>query len=217
MVELGKMTQAELVTVQTGEQLSIPTSHAYKALVAAAAVKKITIKVSSPGGAYRSLAVAEEMRAASLKGGLAAKEWNLSTSSTIPLGVPGSHADGTRVDLLFNGSSLPNSTDIALAKQFGFTREFGNDDPNHFQHDGKTAIGATGSASVRKVAAYLNSRELGRTTTAVKDGVAGTNFYWLLQTAGHKDGLYKTPPYKIDGEDGPKTESLLAHYAKKVA
>lgn len=66
---------------------------------------------------------------------------------------------------------------------------------------------------VKKVAEYLNNRKLGKTSTAVIDGIPGTILYWLIQTAGKKDGIYTGI---IDGIIGPKTEKTFDYYISKL-
>jgi len=74
-------------------------------------------------------------------------------------------------------------------------------------------LGATMTpAQVKLIAAYLNARALGKTTTATKDGIPGTLYWTLIQMAGQKDGLYPSPAYTIDGKPGPKTYALEKHY-----
>lgn len=67
---------------------------------------------------------------------------------------------------------------------------------------------------VKRVAAYLNGRNLGKTSSADQDGVPGSNLYWMIQTAGNADGLYPVPPYVIDGKTGPRTELVFDHYTE---
>lgn len=64
---------------------------------------------------------------------------------------------------------------------------------------------------VRTVCAYLNSRNLAKTSSAVKDGIPGPNYWWMVQTAGRMDGKYPAP-YIIDGIPGPKTRETETHY-----
>lgn len=67
--------------------------------------------------------------------------------------------------------------------------------------------------SVRRVAAYLNTRGLGRTSSSAIDGVPGPNLYWMIQTAGTADGIYNGA---IDGATGPKTEAAFDYYITKT-
>lgn len=66
---------------------------------------------------------------------------------------------------------------------------------------------------VKRVAAYLNGRNLGKTSNADEDGKPGPNLYWMIQTAGRADGLYPVP-YIIDGKTGPRTELVFDHYVE---
>lgn len=69
---------------------------------------------------------------------------------------------------------------------------------------------------VKTLAAWLNKQGLGRTTTADRDGIPydapdrPSNFYWLVQAAGTKRGIYPVPPYRHDGVTGVKTEQVAA-------
>lgn len=148
----GCLTEAELVHVSPVETLSVLTARAYRHLVIAGQAAKIKIALASPGAAYRSLEVQKEMQEGSLGNVALAEKWGLNPNSSVPLAGPGysSHGTGSRVDLLFNGSSDPSSAQLRLAAKFGFTREFGADDPNHFKHDGHTA---TDALSAQQVAA----------------------------------------------------------------
>lgn len=67
---------------------------------------------------------------------------------------------------------------------------------------------------VKRVARYLNGRNLGTTTTATEDGVPGF-FYWsAIQRAGRNDGLYpQNEGWLIDGIPGNKTYELERHYS----
>ncbi len=90
-----------------------------------------TISIASPGGAYRSWNVQSEMFYGSRGNVRLAKKWGLNPRSSVPLAGPGTSSPGvgTRVDIV--GTAMDESF-LHLAKQFGFTREFGPADPNHF-------------------------------------------------------------------------------------
>lgn len=137
----GRLTAAELTTVAPGLQLACSAANAFERLVAAGKAKGWAISIVEPGGAYRSFETQYEMYRASRGDVTLALKWNLNPNSTVPLAGPGysSHGFGTRVDLLFNGSSTLNSEQLAFCLTFGWTREFGANDPNHFKHDGVTA------------------------------------------------------------------------------
>lgn len=146
----GMLPASSLVTVAPGEQLSTPTANAYRALVAAGKHVGITVALAGGvGSGYRSLAVQELYVKASHGDADAARQVGLNPGSSISVAAAGysSHGWGTRADLLFNGSSWPTKAQLDLAAKFGFTREFGADDPNHFEHDGKTAILAPATAT----------------------------------------------------------------------
>lgn len=73
---------------------------------------------------------------------------------------------------------------------------------------------------VRRVAAYLNGRNLGRRTTSDVDGIridpgeVKSNYWWLIQTSGNIDGLYPVPEFVIDGVPGEKSRALEGHYGQ---
>jgi hypothetical protein len=75
-------------------------------------------------------------------------------------------------------------------------------------------------AKVRRVARYLNRRHLGRRSTAsitgarLARGKRSSNYYWMIQTAGRRDGLYPRGKYVVNGIPGPRTRQLEAHYAR---
>lgn len=152
----GRLTEAELVHVSAVETLDVLTARAYRHLIIGGHAEGVKIALASPGAAYRSLAVQAEMREGSLGNVALAKKWGLNPNSSVPLASPGysSHGTGTRVDLLFNGSSWPSAAHLALAAKFGFTREFGSDDPNHFKHDGHTATAPLTDAQVAAARLY---------------------------------------------------------------
>lgn len=66
---------------------------------------------------------------------------------------------------------------------------------------------------VRRVAAALNARGLGRTSSSDVDGIPGPNLYWMIQTAGTQDGIYNGA---IDGVTGPKTEAAFDTYVQRT-
>jgi nucleoid-associated protein YgaU len=143
MTSNGKIPATDLTTVAVGVQLVHGAANAYRALVAQGAHEHIAIKPApGVGSGYRDLAVQEEFYDAAHGNAAAARAVQLNTSSSINVAAPGfsSHGWGDRIDLLFDGSQNPTAVDLNLAKRFGFIREFGASDSNHFEHDGKTAI-----------------------------------------------------------------------------
>lgn len=171
------------------------------------------------GSGYRDLAMQTLFYRAAHGDRTAAQTVGLSSASSVAVALPGSssHGTGNRVDVVFNGSDSPTRDQIALMNHCGFTREFGADDPNHFEHDGRTAISGPNSADWNRIVAhYLNGRHLGKTTTTVQDGRVDRskyqNYTWEVQAAGIADRLYPSPPYKHDGIPGPKTDTVAAHY-----
>lgn len=141
----GLLKSSELTTVQGSMQLSTKTARAWKRLQAAAKSKlKRNIAIAGPAGAYRSAAVQNAMHQAGGPSGTRAQRirWGLNPASSVSIAAHpgGSHEKGTRVDIV--GTPI-DAAFLKLAKQYGFTREFGAADPNHFEHDGKTATAPT--------------------------------------------------------------------------
>lgn len=138
----GRLTDAELVTVD-GVPLSEPTANAY--LRMKAAFRKATgldFWIAKPIGGYRSYFVQADMK-------IHPELYGLNPASTVSIASAGysTHGFGSRVDIGSFGSAF--GTDgakradwlINHASEFGFHREFGDKDPNHFAHDGYTAVG----------------------------------------------------------------------------
>jgi hypothetical protein len=139
----GQIPADQLATVAVGVQLITGAANAYRALVAQAAHEHCAIKPApGVGSGYRDLECQELFYRASHGDKKAADAVHFNTASTVKVAAPGgsSHGWGDRIDLLFDGSQTPDAADLNLAKRFGFTREFGSADSNHFEHDGKTAI-----------------------------------------------------------------------------
>lgn len=143
MGENGRIPSSELITVAVGVQLLTGAAWAYRALLAQGAHEHIAIKPApGVGSGYRDLDL-QALYYKAWQGDKAARATvHYNTSSTTKVAAPGgsSHGWGNRIDLLFDGSQNPDSADLNLAKRFGWAREFGSSDSNHFEHDGKTAI-----------------------------------------------------------------------------
>lgn len=141
--ETGRLPASTLQLVQAGIYLAKPQARALTRLQAAAKKLGHTVTVARPAGGYRPAAVQNAMHHAGSPDGTAAERirWGLSTVSTVAIAEHpyGTHETGTRVDLLVDGRVCTAVWFIALAAQYGFTREFGASDPNHFEHDGRTA------------------------------------------------------------------------------
>lgn len=139
----GRIPADHLATVAVGVQLITGAANAYRALVAQAAHEHVAIKPApGVGSGYRDIELQELFYRASHGDKAAIKAVHFNTASRVKVAAPGgsSHGWGDRIDLLFDGSQTPDAADLNLAKRFGFTREFGSADSNHFEHDGKTAI-----------------------------------------------------------------------------
>lgn len=198
----GRLTEAELVHVSAVETLSVLTARAYRHLVIAGHAAGIKVSLASPGAAYRSFEVQDEMRRGSLGDRALAAKWGLNPNSSVPLASAGysTHGTGTRVDLLFNGSSWPTTAELALAAHYGFTREFGADDPNHFRHDGRTAIQPLSDAQV--AAAHLYPHEDGKPSPKPASSAPGAAF--------------ASPHYHVV-KSGETVGAMAAYYGTSVA
>lgn len=136
----GRLPKSALTEIQPGAFLATKTARAWKQLVAAAK-KNLgrSISAANPAGAYRSAAAQHAMHLAGAGDDILAKlHWGLNPHSTVAIADDpwGTHQDGTRIDII--GTPI-DARFLALAKKYGFSREFGAKDPNHFLHDGKTA------------------------------------------------------------------------------
>lgn len=142
MTTPGELPASSLTPIGHGDWLLTNAAHALNALIADGKQHGITITPASPGAGYRSAKTQDEMRAGSLGNVALAKKWDLNPRSSVPVAAHpnGTHEHGDRVDLLFNGSSSPTQAQIDLAEKHGWHREFGANDENHFQHDGRTDI-----------------------------------------------------------------------------
>jgi hypothetical protein len=140
MTTPGEFPASALVAVSHGERLIPGAANALKALIDAAKHHGLTITLASPGAAYRDAQTQNEMRRGSMGDVALARKWDLNPNSSVPVAAHpyGTHEHGDRVDLLFDGSSNPSTSQVGLAASLGWRREFGAADPNHFQWDGRT-------------------------------------------------------------------------------
>lgn len=167
------------------------------------------------GSGYRDIATQQTYYKAAHGDKAAAAKCGIDPNMKVTMASPGysSHGWGDRLDVAFPHSGPPSNSDLELAARYGWDREFGSADEYHFQWDGKTHT-ATSADKNRIVCHWLNGKELSVHSTTDKDGVwpVKSNFSRMLQEQGHKDGLYPTPQFKIDGIAGPRTEWLREHY-----
>lgn len=165
--------------------------------------------VTGPAGGYWShdlSVLIHSSPAEAAKFGISASEFKLLA------GVGSSpHELGTRIN--FAGVTP------AVAAQFGFA-EF-----NAYTFTYDRALSWNEAAiehnltvgEVKRVAGYLNSRDLGRTTSAAQTGVnvapgaTSSNYYWEVQRAGKIDGAYPTADL-LNGIPGPATYAAERHY-----
>lgn len=152
MSAVGALKSSELTTVQAGIQLSKSTAARFK-LLKTAAKKQLgrSISIAQPAGGYRSAAVQNAMHHAGSSAGSKAERarWGLNPASIVAIASHpyGTHESGTRVDIV--GTAM-DARFIALAATFGFVREFGSADPNHFLDKGtyKLTVAKKVTASV---------------------------------------------------------------------
>lgn len=138
----GRLTSNELAPVGGGLSLADDTATAWLAMVNAAAKAGVELWVAKPVGAYRSYAVQQGMRTTP-------QRYGLNPASVVSVAAPGysTHGDGTSVDV----GSFPPAFDLGRfgdagrkrrawliknAAYYGFTRPFGEADPNHYKHNG---------------------------------------------------------------------------------
>lgn len=130
----GRLLDSELAALE-GVRLAKGTANAFRRMDAACvAATGVGLWPALPDGGYRDWAT---------QGNIGAKN----PDSSVPIAAQGSstHGWGTRVDI--GSFGLKWGTDggkranwlLAHASEFGFHREFGAADPNHFAHDGFTA------------------------------------------------------------------------------
>lgn len=138
----GRLTASELVTVEDNDQLAPRAASAF--WIARDAWYRDGgggSCIVEPAGAYRSWQVQYDMK----HGIPSYAYWNLNPSSKAGLASPGSstHGTGSR----FDATGGFNNFMLRRGRAFGYTREFGANDPNHWKHDGITASANVGGAS----------------------------------------------------------------------
>jgi hypothetical protein len=121
----------KLVTVEDDDRLIATSAAAFLAAKAAAARDGVGLWIVEPAGAYRPYSTQYGMY-------YHPEQYNLNPKNSLKGAAPGysTHGWGNRVDV--NAAGL--AWMIANGHKFGWTREFGSADPNHFKHDGRTAI-----------------------------------------------------------------------------
>jgi|GEM_PF-6997078 len=166
MSKNGQLSDAELTVVGT-VRLATVTARAWQALAAAASDEAhVSVRIALPHGGYRDL---DAQRA--LHSGTAASN----PLSTIKIAAPGhsTHGFGNRVDVgSFHG--IREKWLLDNCRRFGFTREFGAADPNHFIHNGVVPASAVSlpledtlsAAEVAEIKSHL-SAEVNRMLTVV--------------------------------------------------
>jgi hypothetical protein len=164
--------------------------------------------VNAPAGGYWTRAIDEAIHADPAAYGVTDK--NLSPVGASPHGL------GIRLNIL--------GITPAVAAQFGFSEFNGYT----FTYTGtpcwdQAAIEHNLTVDeVKRVAAYLNGRALGETTTAsqtginVRPGSDESNYYWEVQRAGKLDGVYPAGDL-LNGIPGPATYAAELHYRDLTA
>ena len=174
----GRLTATELTLVQRG------TMNIYLANVAARAWTALkaeydrahpdeSLTIAAPVGGYRSYSVQADMH-------VNPSRYGLSAYSTVPIAAAGysTHGDGMAVDIA--GASLAGTRKtwlLANAARFGFTRQFGDKDPNHYRHDGVTTAGGGTRITERENDMQMFHKTLGTGTTWV---VAGPGIWYPI-------------------------------------
>jgi LysM repeat protein len=146
----GKLKRSELTLIMgTDTFLGVKPARAWKRARAALRKKYPQADVYGRFAAYRTEEWQNAMANASRTpaGSAARKKYELSSTSTVPVAYHpnGTHEHGDRFDL---GGAPINSWVLDTLRDFGWTREFGPRDPNHFKHDGHTANGVLPSSKV---------------------------------------------------------------------
>lgn len=127
-----------LVTVEDNDQLIASAAASFLRMKGAAAADGVGLWIVEPAGAYRSAFVQNDMVDHP-------ERYNLNPASVIKFGRSGqSHGWGNRVDV--NPAALPWM--LRNAARFGWVREYGARDPNHFKYDGSTSAGGAGGGGI---------------------------------------------------------------------
>jgi hypothetical protein len=212
----GKLPASALAAVQ-GVQLAVKTARAWDQMRDdCREAVGVDIWPALPDGGYRSLAV---------QGRVGAQN----PDSQVAVAAPGTstHGWGTRVDV----GSFPPAHDLNRWGQdgrrrrawllehmhtYGFDREFGEADPNHLRHDGKT-VPLTAAQRTRKIRAlYLNHRarannwtgadgQVVQSSTATTGNIDGA-YNWLIKKFGKARGWYGG---KVTTTSNPATVTAL--------
>lgn len=130
----GRLSTSELRVVEDNDRLSLATANAFfRARDAWYATGGSGACIVEPAGAYRDYDTQYAMK----HGIPSYAYWNLNPKSKAGLASAGSstHGTGTR----FDATPGFNVFLLRRGKEFGFTREFGANDPNHWKHNGVTA------------------------------------------------------------------------------
>ncbi len=138
----GYLTDAELEVVEDNDRLAHRAAAAFRmARTAWYGEGGGGSCIVEPAGAYRDYNTQYNMK----HGIPSLAYWNLNPASKAGLASPGTstHGTGTR----FDATGGFNNFMLRRGRAFGYTREFGSNDPNHWKHDGITASANVGGAT----------------------------------------------------------------------
>ncbi len=140
---VGALPRSALTLVQGNDTfLAVKPARAWKRAIKALRKRYPDAKIYGRYAAYRPATVQNAMAAASRtpRGSAARAKFSLSSVSTVPVAYHpgGSHEDGYCFDL---GGAPITDWVLDTLRAYGWTRQFGGSDPNHFRHDGRTATG----------------------------------------------------------------------------
>ena len=215
----GKLPSSALRKVG-GVYLSLKSANSFDNMTAAARKDGVSLWPALPDGGYRDY---------ERQGVIGAKN----PYSSVAVARPGqsTHGFGTRVDI----GSFPPARELNKwgaagmkrrqwmlehAHEFGWTREFGESDPNHWKHDGITATQLLDDDDLERIhdnkvkAQYLNhlskKNDWGILTGTSKDGKRRASYWKLVKRWGAAKGKYSGKVTGVGPTDATaKLEKLL--------
>lgn len=196
----GKLKASELTKVQGSIALAKKTAARYKLFKAKCkSLHGWNISIAQPAGGYRSEADQNAMHHAGSRDGSRAQKirWGLNPNSTVSIASHpyGTHETGTRVDIV---GHVIDAELLRIAQHYGFIREFGSNDPNHFID--------TGSYKVTLPKAVKAATVSGKVTVTIKAG----------DTLGEIAEQYRTTVAKIMGLNPKITNANAIAIGQKV-
>ncbi len=137
----GRLLDSELEVVEDNDRLKHSTANAFRRARAAYYAEGHSGScIVEPAGAYRDWNVQYNMK----HGIPSFAYWNLNPNSKAGLANPGQSTHGLGDSL--DAASGFQAFLLRRGREFGFFRPYGDNDPNHWRHNGTTATGAIGSA-----------------------------------------------------------------------